>query len=86
MLRFVIIVERSTILNQSTVIHASLNGFGEDNLCICLDCGGSDSAHEVEFPSKRTEIKNGKKVVICEKFVAYRTIEEPKKELIVEVK
>lgn len=70
-------------LNQSTVIAVVLNGFGEDNLCICLECGESDSNHEVEFPSKRTVIKNGKKVIACKGFVAYRVPDLPKKELTV---
>jgi len=77
-------VEGSMKLNQRTVIHVSLQSFGEkDNLCICLGCKESDSNHEVEFPSKRFEMKNGKKIVACEGFIAYKLPEQPKEELLV---
>jgi len=83
-LRFVKVVEGSMKLNQRTVIHVSLQSFGEkDNLCICLGCKESDSNHEVEFPSKRFEMKNGKKIVACEGFIAYKLPEQPKEELLV---
>lgn len=50
-------------------------------MCICLDCNGSDSQHEVEFPSPRYEIRNGKKVKICDGFVAYKKTEIQKKQV-----
>ncbi len=37
-------------------------------MAICKKCNSADSNHEIHSPSKRYELKNGKKVEVCEGF------------------
>ena len=41
---------------------------GEQRLAICNKCNSADSNHEIHSPSKRYELKNGKKVEVCAGF------------------
>ena len=72
--------ERLTILKQKNVILVVMISFGETELANCLRCKEADTKHEIEYPSKRTEIKNDKKVVVCEAFQSYIPLEIPKLE------
>ena len=55
-------------------------------MAICLKCNSADKQHEVKSPSKRFELKNGKKVEVCagfsvipENFYAEEKIQIPQK-------
>lgn len=57
-------------------------------MAICLKCNSADTNHETKSPSKRYEMKNGKKVEVCagfsvipEKF--YQKIEVPVEQKII---
>lgn len=72
-------------MKQKNVIVVVMTSFGETKLAICLRCKESDTNHEVEYPSKRTIIKNDKKVVVCEAFQSFNIPDQPKVELVNEI-
>jgi len=37
-------------------------------MAICFNCKKSDQVHEVKMPSKRYELKNGKRIETCSGF------------------
>ncbi len=37
-------------------------------MAICIKCNSADTNHKIESPSKRYELKNGKKVEVCTGF------------------
>lgn len=51
-------------------------------MAICLKCNNADTQHEMNSPSKRYELKNGKKVEVCAGFSSipenfYKKIDVP---------
>ena len=70
-------------MKQKNVIAVRKISLGKLRLAICKRCNEPDTNHEIEYPSKRTIIKNDKKVVVCEAFQSnLPIIEEPKVELL----
>lgn len=41
---------------------------GDKQMAICKKCNSADSNHEIKSPSKRYELKNGKKIEVCAGF------------------
>ena len=37
-------------------------------MAICIKCNCADKQHEIKIPSKRYELKNGKKLEVCSGF------------------
>lgn len=72
-------------MKQKNVIVVKMTGFGENKLAICKRCNEADTKHEIEYPSKRSILKNDKKVVVCEGFQSFVMPDQPNVELVSQV-